>query len=348
MLPINPGRTGSIRLPHTVNLASGSVVSVRVSEHLSDGRLRIALNGRMLTADFSSTGSRPEVGQTARALVQGTDQQGRIVIELLASRDSALLRRLDLPDDPSHRTTIAAFARSGLPLDPATISDTARRVQNQGADAAFFARIVALLKRKGLPESLAERIAWPGATHETAEGGRHGPVGDYSDSSDDSGRDGHQQGSHHGRDSQRQHEKLAEDLRRSIERPAESAHPIHLFNHRTEGESGWAIIPLAVKPFDTVTLALQRNRHGTIIRAALRIAFDSVRVQAVWPAGGGTVNMSTNSADMAERMEKLLSSLSLVLESYGLRVDTVNITDNIDGFSDESLGNILQTIDTDV
>ena len=352
MNPIQFGSTGSLTLPSTVQLNPGRVLTVRVNSIFSDGRLRISLDGSFLIAD--RTTNLPDIteGSELRAVVRGTDSQGRVVLELVPDAESGLLRRLNLPDTAIYRAVSEAFARTGLALDPAAIESGARRLRVPREDLPLAARVIALLRHKGLPDSLDSRLL---------------PLFTSGDSHGDEGSGGHEKREHHaagyqksdtaGSDKTRENptesvtsarEKLSRALCDCVEHESDSIHELHLFNHFRQSSPHWTIIPLDIDPFDRVTLAVRFDSNGRADMATLRISWDTVRVQSHWSTADNTIRIVTNSRQIVDLGNERIHQLRAPLQRLGVHVDTISVSSSLDGFSDEAIEKILRPFDRNV
>ncbi len=365
MNPVQFEPTGSLTLPATAQLSPGRVLTVRVNSIFSDGRLRISLDGSFLIAD--RTQNLPELteGTELRAVVRGSDSQGRIVLELVPDVETGLLRRLNLPDTDAYRAITEAFARTGLPLDPAALEAGARRLRLAREDLPLAARLIALLRHKGLPDSLDSRLLplfTPGASdgdegddpekrgHHKDRRGEYRRSGDFNSKMRTEksrplprGKPAYERRvpGHAGRDP-------AQAIRKHVEREYDTVHELHLFNHCKEKSGHWTIIPLKIDPFDRVTLSLRFDSTGRADTATLRISWDDVRVQAHWATADKRIRMATNRAWIADLGNERIHRLRGPLQQLGVHVDTISISSSLDGFSDEAIEKILRPFDRNV
>ena len=350
MNPVHFGSTGSFTLPAAVQLNPGRVLTVRVNSVFSDGRLRISLDGSFFIADRTQNLPTLTEGSEIRAVVLGKDSQGRVVLELVPDAESGLLHRLNLPDSAGFRAITEAFARSGLALDPAALEAGVRRLRTAREDLPFAARLIALLRQKGLPQSLDSSLLpllssgdsedhGDNGGYQKREGGRHNEQSPFSVS----GRRKRAAGS-----TTESRKKLARALSDHLEREPDAVHELHLFNHYRRESPHWTIIPLPVDPFDTVTLALRFDSTGAADMATLRISWNKVRVQSHWTRGSNTVRIATNSARVADFGNSSINRLREALQPLGIHVDTISVSSSLDGFSDEALESILRPFDRNV
>lgn len=328
-------------LPAALRLPVGRTVDLKLIELLGDGRMKLTLGGRSVIADFAGRSADLTPGASLTAIVRGHDDQGRIVLELLGERGEAVLRRLEIPADSVHRAATEALARSGLPIDPAIVEQIARSVRNMGSDTGFLSRIAALFRRKNAPESLiADAVT---------------EIREYSHSHGDGDRTRSDDSSYHSLSqssrSKRERGELAREIRRAIvDQDTDDVRfgALTLFNHLKGGERHWTLIPLSVEPFDRTTLALEFDPDVGLVRSTLLIAFSGVRIQATWFETNAELALSTNDHSITDLITAMLPELNGALEQFALHVDRVRTSDQLDGFSDESLENILPQVDADV
>ncbi len=305
---------------------------MRVVERLAGDLVRLEIDGKTFNARANATLT---PGDTIRVHVKGIDESGRIVLELVREGESPLLRSMDLPQDESHRAALEAFVRSGLPLDPTAIAGTARRARSEGPDAAYIARLIAVLRGKGLPAHLVDEIS-------SATGG------ETRDDSDNRRDDEHRSNPGFRQASTDRIRRLADAIRSIIETPATTSRAIHLMNHFREGLAHWALIPLSVEPFDSVTVAVRFGESGVVDRATVRIADGETRYQASWAPSGGRVALSANDPEAVRTAKELLAPLAEALERLGLEPMEPRLVSRLDGFSDEPVEHILRSVDTEV
>lgn len=359
MNPVGPGNPARIVLPTAVRLRVGRILSVRVVERLAGGRVRLEIDGKTLTARANAPLA---PGDHARVYVKGIDDHGRVILELLREGESPLLRSMELPQDGSHRAALEAFVRSGLPLDPSAIAGTARRIRSEGPDGAYLARLIAILRAKGLPARIADEIiALSGRGTGNSSDDRHG---------DREREHGHERRTRAGSDAKRAGKRppgdagsgaagadrsttdsgrrLAAAIRSVVETPASTVTPIHLLNHYREGTAHWTLIPLAVEPFDAVTLAVRCGYTGTVDRVTLRVSRGETRYQASWNPSGGPISIMTNAPEAARTAASMMAQLSEALQPLGLIPREPLVTHRLDGFSDEPVEHILRTVDKEV
>lgn len=353
MNPVHFRSRGSLTLPATVQLNPGRVLTVRVNSVLPDGRLRISLDGSFLIADRTKNLPDLTAGSELRAVVRGTDSEGRVVLELVRDAESGVLRRLNVPDTPEYRAVTEAFARTGLALDPATIELGARRLRVGREDLSLAARLIAILRHKGLSETMDSRLL-PLFTPHSPQDDDNGRREDKRE------RQPHKQApQRHGSQNSRGADtelrpdatagkKLARAVSEYLGRESESVHELHVFNHYSKGTPHWTIVPLQIDPFDRVTLALRVDSEGRTDMATLRVSWDSVRLQAHWSASGSALCIKTNSSIIADLGNGNIQRLRERLQPLGVLVDSISVTSSLDGFSDEEMGKILRPFDRNV
>ena len=352
MNPVQFRSTGSITLPAAVQLNPGRVLTVRVNSIFSDGRLRISLDGSFLIADRTKNLPDLAAGSEIRAVVRGSDSDGRVVLELVPDAESGLLRRLDFPDTAEYRAVTEAFARTGLALDPAAIEAVSKRLRVGREDLSLAARLLALLRHKGLPDNIDSRLlllVTPGTSEEDRGDERQGKRE----------RQSYEQPDRHGsgksnkvtteaRSDAATREKLVTAVYDYLGREPESVHELHLFNHYNKASPHRTIVPLRIDPFDRVTLALRVNSDGRTEMATLRISWDRVRFQAHWVAASSTLRVATNSSMLADLGNGNIHQLRERLQTVGVHVDSISVSLSLDGFSDEEIEKILRPFDRNV
>ena len=344
----------------------------------------LEVDGRTLSAR-ANTPLKP--GDHVKVHVKGIDDSGRIILELLREGESPLLRSMELPQDELHRAALEAFVRSGLPLDPSAIAATARRIRSEGADAAYIARVIAVLRGKGLPAHLVDEITsfTGGESSDSSDehrqderrGDAEGDRGFRGDAERDRASSGETERDRASRGdparkpgatlsdepplvdagtaaagarraSAEADRRLAAAIRSVIQTPASTVSPIHLLNHFREGTAHWALIPLAAEPFEAVTLALRFGETGTVDRATLRVAHGQTRYQASWSPAGGPVALTANEPEAARTAARVIAPLAEALAPLGLEPEEPRFARRTDGFSDEPVEHILRSVDTEV
>ena len=374
MNPVGPGNDARIVLPTAVRLTVGRILSVRVVERLAGDRVILEIDGKTLSARANMP---LKPGDHVQVHVKGIDDSGRIILEHVREGESPLLRSMELPQDESHRAALEAFVRSGLPLDPSAIAATARRIRSEGADAAHIARLIAVLRGKGLPAHLVDEIisVTGGEARDNSDehrgeerhGDRDRDRGSRGDTDRDRGSRGdttRKSGTQRAgepplveagtvaagtrRASGEADRRLAAAIKSLVQTPASTVRPIHLLNHFREGTAHWALIPLAVEPFEAVTLAVRFGETGAVDRATLRIRDGESRYQASWSPSGGPVSLTASDTEAAHTAAHMIAPLVEALAPLGLVPGEPRFEPRLDGFSDEPVEHILRTIDTEV
>ncbi|TVR33521.1 MAG: hypothetical protein EA404_04690 [Spirochaetaceae bacterium] len=325
-------------------LRPGAVVRARVVESLGDGRWRVSLNGRVLTAR-SSLALAP--GQTFTTRVERT--AGTLLLRLDSqSSVSEFLQTNNLPSDALTRAVVEALMRSGLPLEASQIRQLRAILSRDspGSSAAERARLIALATAKKLqlsPEALDSLLQY---------GGDRGHGDRAPDQRGDQRRGGQQA------DSEEQ------IVRGAVKRSSPTAeHPAQLFNHAPGApDDHWVIIPISysadgVQHDASLRLCLSHDRRSTL-RGALVVHAESRRWGFEWQMSDGRPAQLTlhppqhYSADavgsIARPIARQLEQLKAILRQFGVQsVDIGESSADFDGFSSDLPMDIMSSIQED-
>ncbi len=347
MIPAPGAHTPAVRgleiQDATSTLRPGAVVRARVVEALGDGRWRVSLNGRILTAR-SSLALVP--GQTLTTRVERA--AGSLLLRLDSrSSVSEFLQTNNLPSDALTRAVVEALMRSGLPLEASRIRQLRAILGRDlpGSSAAERARLMALATAKKLglsPEALDSLLQYGGDR-------RHG------DQAPDQRRD-QRRG--------QQADSEEQIVRGAVKRSSPTAeHPAQLFNHAPGAQDDhWVIIPISysadgVQHDASLRLCLSHDRRCTL-RGALVVHSESRRWGFEWQMSDGKPAQLTlhpplhhsAAADgsIARPTARQVEQLRSILRQFGVQsVDIGDSSADFDGFSSDLPMDIMSSIRED-